>query len=96
MLAANADFHLALVDLPGNSRLMQAYSALRMQLQLCMAINLNFRKQLYHDPRDVVRRHETLLSLIEAGDLEPLLTELVHHGDRSFLANLDELLADSE
>jgi DNA-binding GntR family transcriptional regulator len=92
MLAANSDFHLALVGLPGNSRLNAAYSALRLQLQLCMAINLNFRKQLYHDPGDAVLRHQRLLTLIEGGELEPLLDELAHHGDRSFLTNLDEFL----
>lgn len=96
MLAANADFHFALVTLPENSRLTAAYTSLRMQLQLCMAINLNFRKQLYHDPRDAVLRHERLFNLIEAGDLVPLLDELEHHGDRSFLTNLDDLLAVSE
>jgi len=96
MLAANSAFHFALVGLPGNSRLLAAYSSLRMQLQMCMALNLKFRQQFYNDPQDVVRRHEVLLSLVEKGELEPLLYEMTNHGDRSFLANLDELIGPAQ
>lgn len=92
MLAANTDFHIALVSLPGNRRLNDAYASLSMQLTVCMAMNLKFREQLHHDPRDAVRRHEALLGLIEAGDLDAVLVELRNHGDRSFMDRLDELI----
>jgi DNA-binding GntR family transcriptional regulator len=93
MLEANSTFHFALVGLAGNSRLLTAYSSLRMQLQMCMAMNLKFRQQFHNDPQDVVRRHEELVTLIEDGDLEALLHALQNHGDRSFLARLDDLIA---
>lgn len=97
MLEANASFHGALVSLPGNSRLIAAYSAIREQLQLCMGINLKFREQFYNDPQDVVRRHEHLLTVLEAGKRGPLVRAIANHGDRSFLTRLDELIgADSD
>jgi DNA-binding GntR family transcriptional regulator len=96
MLAANSSFHHALVGLAGNGRLLAAYTSLRMQLQMCMAMNLNFRRQLYNDPDDVVRRHEHLLRLIGAGDVDEVLHELANHGDRSFLSELDELIGGPE
>jgi DNA-binding GntR family transcriptional regulator len=92
MLEANSAFHYALVALPGNSRLLSAYSTMRTQLQMCMAINLKFRQQFYNDPSDVVRRHQHLVELLEKGELEPLVHEIANHGDRSFLSRLDELL----
>ena len=73
---ANSAFHYALVGLAGNSRLLTAYASLRMQLQMCMAMNLKFRQQFHNDPQDVVRRHEELVTLIEDGDLEALLHAL--------------------
>jgi DNA-binding GntR family transcriptional regulator len=95
MLAANANFHKALVALPGNSRLIAAYSTIMQQSQMCMAMNLKFRQQFYNDPQDVVRRHAHLLAALEAGDRESLVHEIAHHGDRSFLARLDELIGGS-
>lgn len=92
MLAANSEFHVALVDLAGNSRLSAAYSTIATQLQMCMAMNLRFRRKLYGDPREAVRRHEVLYDLIKAGELAPLLAELEDHGDRTFMADLDDLI----
>lgn len=96
MLDANSAFHSALVSLPGNSRLIAAYAAIREQLQMCMAINLKFRQQFYNDPRDVVTRHEHLLTLLEAGKRAPLVHAIANHGDRSFLTRLDELIGSSD
>jgi DNA-binding GntR family transcriptional regulator len=95
MLQANSAFHSAFVALPDNSRLIAAYSTIQDQLELCMAINLKFRRQFYDDPQDVVHRHEEFVEVLEAGDREPLLHLIAHHGDRSFLSRLDELLTPS-
>ncbi len=92
ILAANGRFHHALIMLPRHTRLARAYETLRMQLQFCMAYNLAFRQRLYGDPDDVVRRHEVLLERIEDGDVDAVVHELAHHGDRSFLDSLDELI----
>lgn len=92
MLSANSAFHIALVDLAGNSRLSAAYSTIATQLQMCMAMNLRFRRELYGDPREAVRRHQVLYDLIKAGELAPLLAELEDHGDRTFIADLDDLI----
>jgi DNA-binding GntR family transcriptional regulator len=87
MLDANSAFHSALIALPGNSRIIAAYATILEQLEMCMAINLKFRQELYKDPQDVVRRHEHLLALIEAGERDALVDAIVHHGDRAFLAS---------
>lgn len=85
MLAANVAFHSAFVALADHSRLQQTYESLRSQLQLCMAQNLRFRQHRTGDPWDVVRRHESLLERIRAGDAQAVVAELAEHGDRSFL-----------
>lgn len=92
ILEANTLFHLGLVALPKNNRLIHAYDSISMQMRLCMAYNLRFRQELYGDPEDTVRRHQVLLDLIETGDSAGVLHELAHHGDRSFLHRLDEIL----
>lgn len=92
LLQANWEFHLTLCGLPRHHRLLQAYESLMLQLQLCMALNLKFRKELYGDPAETVTRHRRLVELIEAGDRSAVLAELQHHGDRSFMNRLETLL----
>src|SRR5262249_52852089 len=92
LLEANLDFHLTLCALPGHRRLLRAYQSIVAQLRLCMARNLRFRAQLYHDPQDAVRRHERLLAVIEQGDLEAIDAEIRAHGDRSFFEDLEHLI----
>jgi len=96
VLAANSRFHLALARLAGHNRLTATYEGLRLQLELCMAYNLKFREQLYGDRQDVHPRHAKLLASIESGDREAVLYEIAHHGNRSFLENLDELIGPSQ
>jgi DNA-binding GntR family transcriptional regulator len=92
VLAANSRFHMGLVALPGHGRLIAAYEGLRLQLELCMAYNLKFRERLYGDRQDVHPRHARLLESIETGDKKAVLHEIAHHGNRSILDNLDELI----
>jgi DNA-binding GntR family transcriptional regulator len=89
----NLRFHRALTTLSGNDRLQQMYGSLLGELQMCMAMNLSFRETVYDDPNEVVERHIALLWSIEAGDPAEAKRALAEHGDRSFLENLDELLA---
>jgi DNA-binding GntR family transcriptional regulator len=89
----NLRFHQALAGLPGNTRLSQAYDALAGQLQMCMAINLRFRERLLGDPSESVARHAQLVDLIHQGDAAAVKRALDDHGDRSFLDNLEDLLA---
>jgi DNA-binding GntR family transcriptional regulator len=95
LLEANMGFHLALCALPRHQRLLRAYESLIQQLRLCMAMNLHFREQLYGDPEDSVRRHERLLDLIEAGDVAAVHREIEAHGDRAFMARLDDFVGRS-
>lgn len=92
MLRANSAFHRCLVALPDNRWLSDAYRNISQQIELCMAVNLRFRQELYNDPQDAVRRHERLAKLAASGKREQLLTVLAMHGERSFMDRLDELL----
>jgi DNA-binding GntR family transcriptional regulator len=92
MLRANSAFHRALVALPGNRWLDEAYRNLSQQIELCMAMNLKFRQELYNDPHDAVRRHERLAKLAATGKRDALVAALAKHGERSFMDRLDELL----
>jgi DNA-binding GntR family transcriptional regulator len=94
LLAANQAFHSALIALPRHTRLSRIWESLQMQMQMCMAFNLALRQRARHDPAESLNRHAVLLELIEAGDPNAVLRELEHHGDRSFLDHLDELLGD--
>ena len=92
LLEENLCFHQALCGLPGNGRLLQAYLSLMMQLQLCMAMNIRFREQMYGNLDENVERHQKLLDLIEAGEQSQVLAALAQHGERSFMERLDELI----
>jgi DNA-binding GntR family transcriptional regulator len=92
MLRANSEFHRALVALPDNRWLEDAYRNLSQQIELCMAMNLKFRQELHNDPRDAIQRHALLAELAAAGKRDELVTALAEHGDRSFMDRLDELL----
>lgn len=96
LLEANLSFHLALCSLPGHHRLLRAYESLIRQLRLCMAMNLRLREQLFGDPEDSVRRHQRLLDLIEAGDVAAVHREIEAHGDRAFMARLDDFVGQVE
>lgn len=89
---ANWQFHLALCSMPGHKRLVDSYQSLTMQLQICMAMNLRLREKLYGNSLESVARHEELLDAIRSGDRDRVHRELDHHGDLTFLENLDGLM----
>lgn len=90
----NLRFHRGLTALADHKRLQSMYESIMGQLQMCMAMNLRFRESLINDHEDVARRHETLVTSLEAGDPEVAKQVLANHGDRSFLADLDHLLSE--
>lgn len=78
------DFHLAVVDLAGHSRLTDSYRNLGLQLQLCMALNREARRD-GETLRANVERHRKLLTVIEEGDPQAVLDAMAHHGGSTFL-----------
>ena len=97
-VAANREFHLALIRLGDNGRLTLTYELLMNQMQLLMSVNL--RRESVRDRELGVRRHEALLAAIESGDLAEALAALAAHGERTFLtddpaADVAEALADA-
>lgn len=83
-VAANREFHLALIRLGGNGRLTLTYELLMNQMQLLMSVNL--RRESVRDRELGVRRHEALLAAIESGDLGEALAALSAHGERAYLS----------
>lgn len=85
------EFHVAVIGLSGHQRLEAAYRTLQLQMLLCMTLNHQARA----DREDLVQnveRHRRLLQLIEGGDHDVILQELAHHGDRTFLDNIESTL----
>jgi DNA-binding GntR family transcriptional regulator len=85
------DFHLSLVALAGHSRLTEAYRALSLQMQLCMALNrtaLRDRESLMEN----VERHRELLEIVEAGDPDAAQRALADHGHSFFLIDVVDRL----
>ena len=88
------EFHLSVIGLSGHRRLEAAYRSLQLQMLLCMALNRQAREQQRETMLEDAARHRRLLERIEAGDPEAVHHELAHHGDRTFLQRLDEVLED--
>lgn len=92
LLQENINFHASMCALACHRRLTQAYSALTMQLRLCMAMNLRLREQVHGSLEENVERHRVLLELVELGHREELLAAIAQHGDRAFIEHLEELI----
>ncbi|HYH30595.1 MAG TPA: GntR family transcriptional regulator [Pseudonocardia sp.] len=82
-------FHVAVVGLAGHGRLEESYRALALQLRLCMAMNRRARRSHETLVGDALR-HRRILELVEAGDATAVHDELAHHGDRTFLLEVDK------
>lgn len=85
------DFHLSIVAAAGHSRLTEAYRALSLQMQLCMALNRSARRDRESLLQNV-ERHRELLGIVEAGDPEAVLVALEDHGHGSFLVEVVDRL----
>lgn len=85
------EFHVAVIGLSGHQRLEAAYRTLQLQMLLCMTLNHRARAGR-EDLVQNVERHRHLLGLIESGDRDLILHELAHHGDRTFLDDIESTL----
>lgn len=83
--AAHRAFHLALIGLAAHGQLLRTYEPVLTRLQLYMATNLR-REAQTASPHEGARRHRRLCDAVDTGDLAAVLTELAHHGARTYLA----------
>jgi DNA-binding GntR family transcriptional regulator len=85
------EFHVAVIGLAGHQRLEAAYRALQLQMLLCMTLNHRARAPR-EDLAQNVERHRQLLAVIAEGDRDRVLHELAHHGDRTFLDDIESIV----
>jgi DNA-binding GntR family transcriptional regulator len=83
--AAHQAFHLSLVALAGHQHLVRVYEPLLLQLQLYMATNMR-REAEQRPATEGAQRHRRLYDAVAGGDLGVVLSELEHHGSRTYLA----------
>lgn len=87
VVAANREFHIALVALAGHGRLTAAYETVTDQMQLCMSANLRNEARSAGTLFAGCRRHERLLDALRTRNLDHSLAELARHGEKSHLAD---------
>lgn len=85
VVAANREFHVALVGLGGHGRLTAAYETVMDQMQLCMSRNLRNEARSAGNLLAGCRRHERLLDAIRTRDMDHIRAELARHGELSYL-----------
>ncbi|WP_410660075.1 GntR family transcriptional regulator [Amycolatopsis sp. lyj-112] len=85
------EFHQSIVALAGHERVTEAYRALSLQMQLCMALNRSARRD-GESLLQNVERHRELVAVIEAGDPDAVLKALAEHGHGSFLVEVVDQL----
>lgn len=91
MTRAGLQFHISLVALAGHQRVENTYRSMALQMQLCMVLNNDARRDL-EDLHQHVARHQHILDVVETGDAEAALTALREHGHDTFLLNLVDRL----
>jgi DNA-binding GntR family transcriptional regulator len=87
-------FHTELVALAGHGRVDAAYRALSYQLRIVMTLNRRARADS-ESLVDRAARHRHLLTLVERGDAEEVLTALHDGGSHTFLRDLPESYLDN-
>lgn len=91
MVAAGFEFHYAVIGLAGHGRIESTYRAMAMQLQLCMALNNQARREL-EDLDGNVARHARMLEVILRRDRDEVEAEFDDHGNLSFLVEVVDRL----
>lgn len=91
MVSAGFEFHYAVVGLAGHRRIESTYRAMAMQLQMCMALNNQARREI-EDLDGNVARHARMLDVILTGDPDAIEAEFDNHGNLSFLVDVVDRL----
>lgn len=91
MTRTGLQFHICLVALSGHQRVQNTYRSMALQMQLCMVLNNDARRDL-EDLHQHVDRHQQILDVVESGDLDAAVTALRNHGHDTFLLELVDRL----
>ncbi|QDP98454.1 GntR family transcriptional regulator [Microlunatus elymi] len=91
MTRCGLEFHIRLVALAGHRRVEQTYRSMALQMQLCMVMNNDARRDL-EDLHEHVDRHQHILDVIETGDADAAIVALRDHGHDTFLLDVVDRL----
>ena len=91
MTRSGLQFHITIAALAGHQRLEQTYRSMALQMQLCMVLNNDARRDL-EDLHQHVDRHQQILDVIETGDAAAAADVLRHHGHDTFLLTVADRL----
>lgn len=77
MVAADRDFHRAIVAASGSDRLQRSYEMIESEIELLLVQ----RQHYYEHPKDIVREHEHLIACLRTRDFETAQQAFLEHWD---------------
>jgi DNA-binding GntR family transcriptional regulator len=75
LVAADKDFHRAIIEAGGSTRLQRSYDVLEGEIELLLLQ----RQAYYHEPKDMVDEHEELLDALRSRDFETARAAFEQH-----------------
>jgi len=77
MVAADRDFHRAIVSASGSERLQRSYEAIESEIELLLVQ----RQHYYEHPKEIVREHEHLIACLKTRDFATARDAFLEHWD---------------
>lgn len=77
MVAADRDFHRAIVSASGSERLQRSYEAIESEIELLLVQ----RQYYYEHPKEIVREHEHLIACLRTRDFNTAQDAFLEHWD---------------
>lgn len=77
MVAADRDFHRAIVSASGSERLQRSYETIESEIELLLVQ----RQHCYEQPKEIVREHEHLLACLRTRDFATARDAFLEHWD---------------
>ncbi|MFM0391900.1 GntR family transcriptional regulator [Paraburkholderia phytofirmans] len=78
MVAADRDFHRAIVSASGSERLQRSYEAIESEIELLL---VQQRQHFYQNPKEIVREHEHLIACLKTRDFAAARDAFLEHWD---------------
>ncbi len=85
-------FHRSVIELGGNTLLIQTWSTLQVQIQRI----LSFRLHTYHNLNEIVDSHQPLLDALERKDVEEAASAIMAHVDQALYDLMERWSAEEQ